>query len=121
MSLMAIGWDELRLAENPAVELPPALGYTYVAADDREPERRSFKEPILTDRLIASFKRLNSWFSNTNVTKAVKAVTQFPTASIAERPTRRSAPRSPTESRWRQIAGSTEGATQGGSPPVDTR
>ena len=39
------GWDELHLAENPAVELLPSLGYTYVAPEYLEPERTSFKEP----------------------------------------------------------------------------
>ena len=77
-------WNERRLAETPAVELLQSLGYTYVPPEDLEPERSSLKEPILTNRLAAALKRLNPWLSNSNVTKAVKAVTQVPAASLAE-------------------------------------
>ena len=78
------GWDELHLAENPAVELLESLGYTYVPPEALEPERASLKETILTGRLAAALKRLNPWLSETNVAKAVKAVTQVPAASLAE-------------------------------------
>ena len=78
------GWDELHLAENPAVELLESLGYTYVPPEALEPERASLKETILTGRLAAALKRLNAWLSETNVAKAVKAVTQVPAASLAE-------------------------------------
>ena len=40
-------WNELHLAENPAVELLQSLGYTYIPPEDLEPDRTSFKEPIL--------------------------------------------------------------------------
>ena len=53
------GWDELHLAENPAVELLESLGYTYLPSEDLEPERASPKEAILTGRLGAALKRLN--------------------------------------------------------------
>ena len=78
------GWDELHLAENPAVKLLESLGYTYVPPEDLEPERASLKETILTGRLAAALKRLNPWLSDANVAKAVKAVTQVPAASLAE-------------------------------------
>ena len=78
------GWDELHLAENPAVELLASLGYAYVSPEDLDGERASFKETILTDRLAAALKRLNPWLSDTNVANAVKAVTQVPAASLAE-------------------------------------
>ena len=78
------GWDELQLAENPAVELLESLDYTYVPPEALEPERASFKETVLTGRLAAALKRLNPWLSGTNVAKAVKAVTQVPAASLAE-------------------------------------
>ena len=84
MNPKTTGWDELHLAENPAVELLVSLGYTYFSPEDLEPERTSFKEPVLTDRLAFALKRLNPWLSDTNVTKAVKAVTQVPAASLAE-------------------------------------
>ena len=78
------GWDELHLAENPAVELLESLGYTYVPPEALEPERTSLKETILTGRLATALKRLNPWLSEANVAKAVKAVTQVPAASLAE-------------------------------------
>ena len=75
MTPKTAGWDELHLAENPAVELLQSVGYTYVPPDDLEPERASLKETVLTGRLAAALKRLNPWLSETNVAKAVKAVT----------------------------------------------
>ena len=84
MTPKTTGWDELHLAENPAVELLQSLGYTYVPPEDLERERASFKETILAARLAAALKRLNPWLSETNVIKAVKAVTQVTAASLAE-------------------------------------
>ena len=78
------GWDELHLAENPAVELIESLGYTYVPPEDLDTERTSFKETILNGRLAAALKRLNPWLSDANVARAVKAVTRVPSASLAE-------------------------------------
>ena len=78
------GWDELHLAEDPAVELLESRGYTYVPPEALEPERASLKETILTGRLAAALKRLNPWLSETNVAKAVKAATQVPAAGLAE-------------------------------------
>ena len=73
MSPKATDWDELHLAENPAVGLLQSLGYTYIPPEDLEPERTSFKEPILTDRLAAALERLNPWLSDTNVTSPTSA------------------------------------------------
>ena len=84
MTPTTTGWDELHLAENPAVELLESLGYTYVPPQDLEGERASFRETILTDRLATAVARLNPWLSATNVASAVKAVTQVPAASLAE-------------------------------------
>ena len=78
------GWDELHLAENPAVELLQSLGYSYIPPEDLESERASFKEVVVTGRLAAALKRLNPWLSESNVAKAIKAVTQVPAASLAE-------------------------------------
>ena len=78
------GWNELHLAEDPAVQLLESLGYTYVPPEVLEPERASLKETVLAGRLAAALKRLNPWLSETNVAKAVKAVTQVPAASLAE-------------------------------------
>ena len=77
-------WDELHLAEKPAVAVLESLGYTYVSRQDLEGERASFKEIILTGRLAAALKRVNPWLSATNVSKAVNTVSQVPAASLAE-------------------------------------
>ena len=77
-------WDELHLAENPAVELLQSLGYSYLSPEELESERAGFKETILTGRLATALERLNPWLSESNVAKAVKAVTQIPAASLAE-------------------------------------
>ena len=84
MSQKTTGWDELHLAENPAVELLKSLDYIYVPPEDLEGERKSFKETILAGRLASALKRMNPWLSEINVAKAVKTVTQVPTASLAE-------------------------------------
>ena len=84
MSPKTAGWSELQLAEVPAVELLQTLGYGCVEAEDLEAERSSFREPILTNRLATALKHLNPWLSGTNLTRAVKAVTQVPAASLAE-------------------------------------
>ena len=84
MSPKTIGWDELHLAENPAVELLQSLGYTYVSSDDLDRERAGFREATIARRLAKAVKRLNPWLTATNVNKAVKAVTQVPAASLAE-------------------------------------
>ena len=84
MTPQTTGWDELHLAENPAVELLESLNYTYVPPEELEGERSSFKEAILTRRLSTALKRLNPWISQANLANAVKAVTQVPAASLAE-------------------------------------
>ena len=84
MAPRATGWDELHLAEDPAVALLESLGYTYVPPEALEPERASLKETVLTGRLATALKRLNPWLSDANVAKALKAVSQVPAASLAE-------------------------------------
>ena len=84
MTPKATRWDELHLAENPAVELLESFGYTYVPPEALEGERQNFKETILTLRLAKILKQLNPWLSETNVAKAVKTVTQVAAASLAE-------------------------------------
>ena len=84
MTPKTAGWDELHLAENPAVELLESLGYTYLSPEDLEGERASFRETILAERLAAAVERVNPWLSATNVASAVKAVTQVPADGLAE-------------------------------------
>ena len=76
-------WNERHLVETPAVELLQSHGYTHVPPEDLEPERPSLKEPILTGRLAAALLRLNPWLSETNLARAVKAVTRVTAASLA--------------------------------------
>ena len=84
MTSNATSWDELHLAEVPAIELLQSLGYIYVPPETLEGERASLKEAFLTNRIAASLKRLNPWLSEANVTQAMRRVTQAPATSLAE-------------------------------------
>ena len=84
MSPQGQDWDELHLAENPAVELLQALGYAYVAAESLEAERESLKETILVKRLGRALKRLNPWLSDDNTHKAIRAVTALQAANLLD-------------------------------------
>ena len=84
MTPKAKGWTEERLSEDPAIELLQHLGYAYVAPEDLDSERHSFKETILTERLSKALRKLNPWLSDSNVSKAIKDVTHVPAASLAE-------------------------------------
>ena len=84
MTPRSVGWNELHLSENPAVELLQSLGYTYVPPEDLDQERTSPKDTILTGRLTSALKRLNPWLSATNVARAIKTITHLSAASLAE-------------------------------------
>ena len=84
MTSKAKGWNEQHLAENPAIELLESFEYVYIPPEDLERERSSYKDVILTGQLETSLERLNPWLSETNVVRAVKAVTQVAAASLAE-------------------------------------
>lgn len=75
-------WNEENLSENPAVEHLRRLGYEYISPDALEAERESFKEIVLTSRLVVALKRLNPWLSDDNIQKAVRAVTNVQAASL---------------------------------------
>jgi type I restriction enzyme R subunit len=77
-------WNEASLSEDHAVEQLQRLGYTYVDPATLEAERDSFKEGFLPKRLAAAIKRLNPWISDDNTTKAVRAVSAVPAASLIE-------------------------------------
>ena len=109
------GWDELHLAENPAVELLESLGYTYVSPEDLEGERASFKETILTDRLAAALKRLNPWLSETNVAKRREGGDPGSGGQSCRGESQRSTRRSPTASPWSRTAATAARATRSGS------
>jgi len=77
-------WNEIHLSEDPAVELLQALGYTFVPPEQFETERESLKEIILVARLEKKLKELNHWLSDENLKKAVRAITNVPSASLME-------------------------------------
>jgi type I restriction enzyme R subunit len=77
-------WDELHLAENPAVELLQALGYIYVTPETLEADRETFREVVLVKRLATALKKLNPWLTDDNVRKAIKAVTGIQGSSLIE-------------------------------------
>lgn len=77
-------WNELNLAERPAVELLQSLGYRYVAANELENERSSLKETILAGRLATALMRLNPWLSRSDLTTVVRLASQVQAASLAE-------------------------------------
>jgi len=77
-------WNEATLSEDPAVEHLRRLGYTYVAPSVLDPERDSPKDIVLPRRLAAALRRLNPWISDDNISKAIRAVTAVPAASIIE-------------------------------------
>ena len=84
MRPQATEWDELHLAENPAIELVQTLGYAYISPEDLDRERSSFREAVLTRRLAKALKRLNPWLSAANIMNAVRAGSQVSAASLAE-------------------------------------
>jgi len=77
-------WDELHLAEDPAVDLLQRLGYTYLPPETLAVERDSLKEPVLVDRLARALLTLNPWLSPENVQKAIRAITHVQAASLTE-------------------------------------
>ena len=77
-------WNELKLSEDPAVELLQSLGYEYVSAEALEAERDSNKLVVLEGRLAVALKKLNLWISEDNANKAVKEVSRSSFISLAE-------------------------------------
>lgn len=84
MTTMTRDRSELRLAEDPAIELLELIGYSFVSAESVDLERLSTKETVLRTRLARVLRHLNPWLSPTNVEGAIRAVVQFPSASLAE-------------------------------------
>ena len=78
------GWDELHLAEDPAISVLRSLGYTYTPPETLEGERSGLKETVLAKRLAAILRRLNPWLSDTNVTQAIRRITHVSAVSLSE-------------------------------------
>lgn len=81
---MTSPWSELTLAEEPAVDLLERLGYEYVPASELDADRDGPSEAILGMRLAAAIRRLNPWISDTNVKRAIRALTSVQAASLVE-------------------------------------
>jgi type I restriction enzyme R subunit len=77
-------WNEIRLAEDPAIAQLVGLGWKHVTPDAISSERRSLSEPFLTERLASAVRRLNPWISGENLDRAVRAVTLVGAAGLIE-------------------------------------
>ena len=84
MTMTTQDWNEIHLSEDPAIELLQKLGYTFVPPEKLELERESLKEIVLVSRLEKKLKELNSWLSDENLKKAVRAITNVPATSLIE-------------------------------------
>ncbi len=84
MSRRQRDWNELKLSEDPAVELLQSLGYAYAEPEQLEAERESPKLVVLERRLAAALRKLNPWLSDDNVEKAIKEVARATFISLAE-------------------------------------
>lgn len=70
-------------SELPAIQLLEKLGYEYYDANQKD-ERNDITEVILKDRLVRSIVKLNPWINDTNLNKALNAVTGVIGASLME-------------------------------------
>lgn len=78
-------WNELRLAEEPAVDLLEKLGYTYAPAEELLADRGGLeRQPVLIARLERALRRLNPWLSGDALRRAVRAVSQVEAANLME-------------------------------------
>lgn len=79
---MTIPWTEEELAEKRAIALFRTLGYNYkngreeIGPDCASPERGSYQEVFLKDRLVAAIKKFNPWINERNLAVAVKKITK---------------------------------------------
>lgn len=70
-------------SELPAIELFKQMGYEYFDASKTD-ERKDITEVVLTDRLLASIKRINPWINNNNLNKAFNEITSVNGTSLME-------------------------------------
>ena len=75
-------WTEEELAEKRAIALFRKLGYEYkdgrdeIGPDCEAPERKSYQDVFLEDRIKAAIKKFNPWINERNLQEAVKKVTR---------------------------------------------
>lgn len=70
-------------SELPAIELFQQMGYQYFDANQHD-ERTDITEVLLSDRLLASIKRINPWINANNLNKAYNELTTITGASLME-------------------------------------
>lgn len=70
-------------SELPAIQLFQKLGYEYYDANQKD-ERNDITEVVLKDRLVRSIIKLNPWINDTNLNKAVLAITGVVGTSLME-------------------------------------
>jgi type I restriction enzyme R subunit len=77
-------WTEAALSEDPAVALLAHLGYQYVAPEQLDAERDTYKDAVLAGHLRRAVERLNPHLTSENVGRAVRAITHANGTSLAE-------------------------------------
>jgi len=77
-------WNELQLAEQPAVDLLRSLGYQYMPPEQLQAEREREREAVLVSRLEQALRRLNPWLPEEGLRRAVRAITHVEAASLLE-------------------------------------
>ncbi len=70
-------------SELPAIKLFQQMGYQYYDASQND-ERKDITEVVLTDRLIASIKRINPWINDNNLNKAYTEISSVNGTSLME-------------------------------------
>jgi type I restriction enzyme, R subunit len=77
-------WSEASLSEDPAVALLAHLGHEYVAPEQLDAERDTYKDAVLATRLRRAIERMNPHLTPENVGRAVRAITHATGTSLAE-------------------------------------
>lgn len=82
---MSADATERTLVEEPALEmLTQHLGWRFVPADELEADRESPTIAVLTRRLAAKLREFNPWLSDSNLARALRAITHPEATSLIE-------------------------------------
>ena len=81
--------DEFTIVEAPAIEQLKKLDYTHIhgdalSPDIPNPERGSWRDVVLVNRLKKSLRKINPWLSEDNLNKTVHDLTFINQASLIE-------------------------------------
>jgi type I restriction enzyme R subunit len=82
--MSGVKWNEEGLSESPLVEGLQHLGYSYVDSGLLDAERGSLTEGVLTLRLARALRKRNPWLSESNLKKAIRALTHPHASSLQE-------------------------------------